>query len=92
MIPYKILYHHNIPDDMGKLNHEPRRRVISVIENKISIYPDKYGTPLRKPLAGYWKLRVGTYRIVYKIKQNEIWILAIMHRKDIYRYIVKNRL
>jgi len=29
-------------------------------------------------------LRVGDYRVVFKIVKEEIWILAIIHRKDVY--------
>ncbi|WHZ29084.1 MAG: hypothetical protein OJF51_003884 [Nitrospira sp.] len=32
----------------------------------------QYGTPLRKTLRGYWKLRVGDYRVVYKIEGDEV--------------------
>jgi mRNA interferase RelE/StbE len=51
--------------------------------------PGKYGHPLRKPLSGYWKLRVGDYRVVYKISRNEIWVLAILHRDKVYRFAAK---
>jgi hypothetical protein len=33
------------------------------------VAPQEYGTPLRKTLKGYWKLRVGDYRVVYKISR-----------------------
>jgi len=44
------------------------------------VAPEKYGVPLRKTLKGYWKLRVGDYRIIYKISSNTIYLLAICHR------------
>jgi len=46
--------------------------------------PQQYGKPLRKTLKGYWKLRVGDYRIVFKIMGNAIYILGIIHRKKVY--------
>jgi mRNA interferase RelE/StbE len=46
---------------------------------------------LRKTLKGYWKLRVGDYRVVFKIKGNEIVVLAILHRKDVYNVVSKDR-
>ncbi len=48
-----------------------------------------YGEPLRKSLKGYWKLRVGDYRVIYKIDGNEVWILAIINRKDVYKKTTK---
>lgn len=46
--------------------------------------PHKYGLPLRKSLKGYWKLRVGDYRVVFRIGDAEVFILGIRHRKDVY--------
>lgn len=53
--------------------------------------PEEYGAPLRKTLKGYWKLRVGDYRVVFKVKGNKIIILAILHRKDVYDVVSKGR-
>ena len=49
------------------------------------VNPIKYGDPLRKTLKGYRKVRVGDYRIVYKIEGEYISILGIRHRKEIYK-------
>ncbi|MBS3918437.1 MAG: type II toxin-antitoxin system RelE/ParE family toxin [Deltaproteobacteria bacterium] len=38
-------------------------------------------------LRGYWKLRVGDYRVVFKIVDEEVWVLGIIHRKK--RFIRK---
>ncbi|MGQ9595909.1 MAG: type II toxin-antitoxin system RelE family toxin [Thermoproteota archaeon] len=42
-----------------------------------------------KSLRGEWKgilsLRVGNYRILYQIKGNEIILLAVGHRKHVYK-------
>lgn len=45
--------------------------------------------PLRKTLRGYWKLRVGDHRVVYKIEGEEVLILGIQHRKTVYEDIVQ---
>jgi len=34
-------------------------------------------------MQGYWELRVGDYRVVFKIVENEVWIFGIIHRKDV---------
>ncbi|MBN1114235.1 MAG: type II toxin-antitoxin system RelE/ParE family toxin [Oligoflexia bacterium] len=46
----------------------------------------KAGKILKGDLANYWSYRVGIYRIIYTIKDNEviIEILRIDHRKQIY--------
>jgi hypothetical protein len=30
----------------------------------------------RLRIKGYWKLRVGDYRVVFEIVKNEVWIFA----------------
>jgi mRNA interferase RelE/StbE len=44
--------------------------------------------PSEEKLAGYthiYRVRVGQYRIVYKKTSDEITIILIGHRKDLYR-------
>jgi len=59
-------------------------RIKNAIEERLKIAPHKYGKPLRKTLKGFWNLRVGDYRVVFKIVKNEVWILGIIQRKDVY--------
>jgi mRNA interferase RelE/StbE len=55
----------------------------------LATQPEVYGKPLQRTLKGYWKLRVGDYRIVFKILGNELRIYGIIHRKKVYRDIGK---
>ena len=64
-------------------------RVRTAIEHRLGTEPHQYGEPLRKTLQGYWKLRVGDYRVVFKIVGEEVWILGIIHRKKVYEAIEK---
>jgi mRNA interferase RelE/StbE len=32
-----------------------------------------------------WKLRVGDYRVVYKISDKMVTVLCICHRKNVYK-------
>ena len=43
-----------------------------------------YGQPLRRGLKGYRKLRVGDYRIIYRVEGEYVVILKIGHRKEVY--------
>lgn len=38
-----------------------------------------------KGFQNIFRVRVGDYRIVYKKTRNEIYIVVIRHRKDVYR-------
>ena len=45
----------------------------------------KQGIPLVGNLAGLWKLRIGDYRAIYQIKNEELIVLVLRlgHRKNI---------
>lgn len=89
-MPYELRYHPDVRDvDIPQLNQTLRNRIKKAIEQRLSISPHQYGEPLRKTLKGYWKLRVGDYRVVFKIENNEVWIFAIINRKDVYKRIYK---
>ena len=87
---FDLRYHPDVRDiDIPKLNETLKKRIKKAIEERLSMSPQQYGKPLRKSLKGYWKLRVGDYRIIYKADHNEVLILAIINRKDVYKEIIK---
>jgi hypothetical protein len=43
--------------------------------------------PFAKTIKGYWKLRIGDYRVVNKIGKSKVWILGIQHRKTVHEDI-----
>ena len=55
------------------------------IEKRLLVAPERYSEPLRRTLKGYRKLRVEDYRIVLKLQDQEILILAIYRCKDVYQ-------
>jgi len=87
---FELLYHQDVKEfDIPKLDSRLRNRIKYAIKTRLSTAPHQYGEPLRKTLKGYWKLRVGDYRVVYKIVEGEVWILGIIHRRDVYGKIEK---
>ncbi len=89
-MPFELKYHPDVKEiDIPLLNARLKKRIRNAIETRLMTAPDRYGEPLRKTLKGYWKLRVGDYRVVFKIKGKEIWILGIIHRKKVYEKIWK---
>ncbi len=71
--------------DIPKLDTGARDRIRRAIEERLMTAPHQYGLPLRKTLKGYWKLRVGDYRVVYSIRDGrEVIVLIICHRREVY--------
>jgi mRNA interferase RelE/StbE len=89
-LTFDLRYHRDVRDiDIPKLNETLKKRIKKAIEERLLISPHQYGEPLRKTLKGYWKLRVGDYRVVYKVVGNEVRIFAIINRKDAYTKVIK---
>lgn len=87
---FTLRYHPAVrSDDLTLIDRKMKDRIRKAIEERLQTLPHEYGEPLRKTLKGYWKLRVGDYRVVFKIMKSEVWILGIRHRKEIYKDIDK---
>ena len=83
---HQILYHHSVVrDDIPKLDVTARRVIRQAIEKKLTTAPQTFGKPLRRSLKGYRKLRVGDYRVVFRVTGNTVYILAILHRSFVYK-------
>lgn len=85
MIEYTIWYHPDVPNDIVKFPDNVKVRIKHAIEHRLLADPLKYGEPLRRTLKGYRKLRVGDYRVIFKVEKKTIIVLKIGHRKEVYK-------
>ena len=86
---YYYTYHPLVlKKDIPRLDSGTLDRIRYSIENKLIINPTIYGSPLHGVLRGYWKLRVGDYRVIYSIIKSEIRVFIIGHRKDVYDFVL----
>jgi len=70
------------------LGHSAQRDIIGYLDERVASNADprRFGKGLKADLAGLWRYRVGDYRILCQIKDQELLVLvvAIGHRKDVY--------
>ena len=61
--------------------------VIDFITGPPLLEPKRVGRELRNELAGIHSARRGTYRILYRINDDErtVTVIRIDHRRDVYR-------
>ena len=91
-MPFTLHYHPLVRvDDLPLIDRKAKDRIRKAIEERLQTAPYDYGEPLRKTLKGYWKLRVGDYRVVFRVIESEVWILGIRHRKSVYLDIYARR-
>jgi len=85
---YFVKYHPLVvKKDIPALDKTWRARIKTAIEQKLLTAPDLFGLPLRRSLKGHRKLRVGDYRIVFRLEKKTVVILAILHRSNVYQRV-----
>ena len=58
------------------------------LEAKLTLYardPLRYAMKLTDARIGDYRFRIGDYRILFDLSDDTIVVLAVGHRKDIYR-------
>lgn len=85
-VKFDVVYHPLVvKEDISKLSTADKNNIKKAIENKLTTSPEIFGKPLRWSLKGYKKLRVGDYRIIYRIESSRVKIFYIGHRSMVYQ-------
>ena len=73
-----------LSDDFKKIGLHHQRKIVRVIRERLTKDPEKYGEPLRGDLKGYWKLRVGEFRVIYEIDRGQVvvHVVKVGFRRD----------
>ena len=81
---YSIFYKASVQRDLKKPGKQEARRVLDQLEAELSKKPVSYPI-LKGEFAGLRKLRVGSYRVIYAILDENVVVLRIGHRRDVYK-------
>lgn len=76
-------------EDLKRLNEAARQQIVKAIRAKLTTHPAEFGKPLTGPLKGYWRLRVGDYRVIYRIERQRLVVIVVKAgiRRDAAIYI-----
>jgi len=73
---------------LRKLDRQIQKRLIDWLDDRIDgcKNPRHFGEPLRGEMAGFWRYRVGNYRIICEIQDEQLIViaLAVGHRREVY--------
>ncbi|MGL9762960.1 MAG: type II toxin-antitoxin system RelE family toxin [Wolbachia sp.] len=80
-----------IKKDLPNLPKTIRLRIVKAINKLLTVDRINLGEPLYYSLKGRRRLRVGTYRIIYRVNTAEYKVItvAIGHRDTIYEEALK---
>ena len=75
-----------VREDIPALPKSIKAIIKRAIEERLTVDPIGFGKPIQYSLKGHRRLRVGDYRIVYRIYSAPptVRVIGIKHRKDIY--------
>ncbi|HCX04078.1 MAG TPA: type II toxin-antitoxin system mRNA interferase toxin, RelE/StbE family [Clostridiales bacterium] len=86
---YQVFYEKKAIKSLSQIDKNQQKMIYAWIEKNLAgtDNPKKYGKALKGNLKEYWRYRVGNYRILADINNEEIRIIIINigHRKDIYK-------
>ena len=85
---WKVEIQEQALDDLRRLGHESRRRILKYFRKRLegSENPRQFGKPLVGNRAGFWRYRIGDYRVICYLEDQVLTILVVEigHRKNIY--------
>ena len=81
---YNIVYKKSVHRDLKKLPKAEIVRILDRIEEDLLKKPES-NPALKGEFAGLRKFRVGDYRVIYALLGNDILILRIGNRRDVYK-------
>ena len=91
---WRIIYHHEVAEDLEDLGRYQARAVLKAIETRIRDgEPEKTGKPLSGELSGCRRIRTGDVRVVYCVHAEviEVLIVAVGPRRidEVYKTALK---
>ena len=86
---WMIRYLKSTQKDAQQLDPQIRKRIKEFMEQRVAQLenPRQLGEPLKGQLADLWRYRVGSYRIICELRDQELVVIVIRigHRKNVYK-------
>ena len=86
---YSVLFTQKAKKQLSKLDRNTAKLIASWLKKNLEgcVNPRIHGKALVANKAGQWRYRVGDYRILAEIRDEEVIILVLQigHRRDIYK-------
>lgn len=85
---WKVEFDDRARKELRKLDKQTQDRILKWLRTNLATEEDprRTGKSLKGRMKGLWRYRVGDYRIVSQIQDEQILILVIRigHRRDVY--------
>jgi len=87
---WKIEFLPEAERELAKLDTTVIRRILNFLDNRLKLLEDprSIGEALKgQELGKYWKYRVGDYRLICSVQDDQVRVLVVRigHRREVYR-------
>jgi mRNA interferase RelE/StbE len=83
---YSVVFARSARKELQNLDPQVARRILKQIEALVA-HPRPSGVVKLEGATDLWRIRVGEWRVVYRISDRDrlVDVIAIRHRRDAYR-------
>ncbi len=85
---WRVEFEADADREMQRLGEAAAARIVKYLRTRLATAenPRRFGRPLRADLHGYWRYRVGDYRVIARLIEERVLVLIVRvgHRKDVY--------
>jgi len=83
-VKYELVYTRRAERDIRKLDSKIKDRIAKTLL-RYREEPLRFAEKLTDPVLGEYRYRIGDYRVVFDMEGNEIVVLRVGHRREIYK-------
>ena len=81
---YTLIYTQRAERDIAGLDSKTKERIGKTLL-RYQEQPLKYAEKLTNPILGTYRFRIGDYRVIFDLEGNQVVVLRVGHRREIYR-------
>jgi mRNA interferase RelE/StbE len=83
-VKYTLIYTQRAERDIAGLDSRTKERIGKTLL-RYKEDPLRYAEKLSDPVLGTYRFRIGNHRVIFDLEGNEIVVLRVGHRREIYR-------
>jgi mRNA interferase RelE/StbE len=88
-LAWSVEFHSAARDELDALDRSVQRRIQRFIDERLirADDPRQLGRALTGAWAGFWKYRVGDWRMIAQVRDDRliIYIVRVGHRREVYK-------